>query len=150
MARTNQIEQDVSSNNGSKSIETETVKTGGVLLTDTSATAVETKLVTPSETKTQTIVSLETLDTIASTASVNLTTSYDDAKSYALKEYLTQTMGGQFTFEYQSGKLLIEQADVESLKASDLGVWTNVSVDHSTMTVVGKAALIDDVLTFFS
>ncbi len=59
-------------------------------------------------------------------------------------------MGGQFTFEYQSGKLLIEQTDIESSKSADIGVWTNVSADHSTMSIVGKAALIDDVLTFFS
>ncbi|PZU80723.1 MAG: hypothetical protein DI528_22125 [Shinella sp.] len=151
MARTNAPEPEASSSNGLKSLANETIKTGGVLLTETKTVPVAVMPVAlPVETKTHTIVSLETLGNIAANAGFNLATAYDDAKSYALKEYLTQKMGGQFTFEYQSGKLLIEQTDVESLKASDMGVWTNVSADHSTMTVVGKAALIDDVLTFFS
>ncbi|MCA1869155.1 hypothetical protein HW571_26370 [Agrobacterium genomosp. 3] len=101
------------------------------------------------EAKPQIAVSLDTLDSLVSKVGFASKTSFDDVKSYAFKEYLTQKMGGQFTFEYQSGKLLIEQAGSDALPTSALGIWTNVAPDHSTMTVVGKAALIDDVLNYF-
>lgn len=159
MARTAEPEAEtaattVANSSGLKALADETIKTGGILFVDAKAQApaqVSTPLPTAQpEVKTKTIVSLDTLDSLTSKVGFNLTTKYDDVKSYQFKEYLTKQMGGQFNFEYQSGKLLIEQTDVESLKAGEIGVWTNVSADHSTMTVVGKAALIDDVLTFFS
>ena len=157
MARTAEPESEgtppVTSSNGLKALADGGVKTGGILFTDAPKAQTPAPAPTPvaqPEVKTKTIVSLETLDSLTSKVGFNLTTKYDDVKSYALKEYLTKQMGGQFNFEYQSGKLLIEQTDVESLKASDIGVWTNIAADHSTMSVVGKAALIDDVLTFFS
>lgn len=160
MARTAEPEAEAAtataaSSNGLKALADGAIKTGGILFVDTKAQTpaaqTNTALTAPQpEVKTKTIVSLDTLDSLTSKVGFNLTTKYDDAKSYQFKEYLTKQMGGQFNFEYQSGKLLIEQVDVESLKAGEIGVWTNVSADHSTMTVVGKAALIDDVLTFFS
>lgn len=157
MARTAETEVEstpVTSSNGLRALADEGIKTGGILFGEPKAqtsTPAPTPVTTPPpETKIKTIVSLETLSDVSSKAGFSLTTSYDDAKTYKLKEYLTSQMGGQFTFEYQSGKLLIEQTDIESSKSADIGVWTNISADHSTMSIVGKAALIDDVLTFFS
>ncbi|WP_312223830.1 hypothetical protein [Rhizobium rhizoryzae] len=158
MARTAETDGEtaipVPSSNGLRALADEGIKTGGILFGEPKAqapVAVATPVPTPQpEVKIKTVVSLETLSDVSSKAGFNMTTSYDDAKTYKLKEYLTSQMGGQFTFEYQSGKLLIEQTDIESSKSADIGVWTNVSADHSTMSIVGKAALIDDVLTFFS
>ena len=158
MARTAETDGEtaipVPSSSGLRALADEGIKTGGILFGEPKAqapVAVATPVPTPQpEVKIKTVVSLETLSDVSSKAGFNMTTSYDDAKTYKLKEYLTSQMGGQFTFEYQSGKLLIEQADIESSKSADIGVWTNVSADHSTMSIVGKAALIDDVLTFFS
>lgn len=158
MARTAETDGEtaipVPSSNGLRALADEGIKTGGIVFGEPKAqppVAVATPVPTPQpEVKIKTVVSLETLSDVSSKAGFNMTTSYDDAKTYKLKEYLTSQMGGQFTFEYQSGKLLIEQADIESSKSADIGVWTNISADHSTMSIVGKAALIDDVLTFFS
>lgn len=136
--------------NGLKSLTDGSIKTGGIVFGEPKAQMPAPTPATQPEAKIKTVVSLETLGDVSSKAGFNMITNYDDAKTYKLKEYLTSQMGGQFTFEYQSGKLLIEQTDIESSKSADIGVWTNVSADHSTMSIVGKAALIDDVLTFFS
>lgn len=134
--------------NGLKALTGDTVKTGALPTSDSKA---ESGAAAPpkQEAKPQIAVSLDTLDSLVSKVGFASKTSFDDVKSYAFKEYLTQKMGGQFTFEYQSGKLLIEQAGSDALPTSALGIWTNVAPDHSTMTVVGKAALIDDVLSYF-
>ena len=153
MARTVEPEADATGSNGLKALADESVKTGGILFTS-KATAATTAPVVPAANQPApeptVTVTLSTLDELTSKAGFSLKTNYDIVKSYAFQEYLTKQMGGDFTFEYQSGKLLIEQANVDGLKASELGVWTNVSADQSTMSIVGKAALIDDVLTLFS
>lgn len=153
MARTAEPEGDAAGSNGLKALADESVKTGGILFaskaagTTTAPVAPAANLPAPEPTVT---VTLNTLDELTSKAGFALKTNYDIVKSYAFQEYLTKQMGGDFTFEYQSGKLLIEQANVDGLKASEIGVWTNVSADQSTMSIVGKVALIDDVLTLFS
>jgi len=126
-----------------------TVSKPSASMAPASSTQPPTQPTTPPDAKV--IVSLATLDSITSKAGFNLTTNYDDSKFYALKEYLTKEMGDQVTFEYQSdGKLLIEQVGIEALKVSDIGVWTNVAADNSTTSIVGKADVIDHVMTFFS
>jgi hypothetical protein len=152
MARTAEPEPEATAattSNGLKALTDGSLKTGGIVIADSKPITPVTPVVP--EVKTKTIVSLDTLDSLASKVGFVLTTKYDDAQFYKLKEYLTSQMGNQFTFEYQTnGKMLIEQAGIEDLEASDLGIWTNVDADHSIVSVVGKVGLIDDVLTLFS
>lgn len=157
MARTAEPEAETTTtSNGLKALADESIKTGGILFNPkgTGTTTAPTTPTAPAALKPEVepsiTVTLSTLDELTSKAGFALKTNYDLVKSYALQEYLTKQMGDQFTFEYQSGKLLIEQLNVDGLKASELGIWTNVAADQSTMSIVGKAALIDDVLTLFS
>lgn len=77
-------------------------------------------------------------------------TNFDVAKLFALIAHYAEHMGGA-DFEYDSnGLVLIEQAGAESLDESQLGMITNHGTDGATYTIVGRADLIDDVLTFFA
>lgn len=153
VARSSEPEADVStvsSSNGLKALSEGVVKTGGILIGDVKTPAAIGPAIVPEE-KTKTVISLDTLSGLVGKVGFNLTTNYDDVKSYAIKEQLTKQMGGQFTFEYQTnGKLLIEQVGVEDLKPNEIGVWTNVISDHSSTSIVGKVGIIDDVLTLFN
>lgn len=68
---------------------------------------------------------------------------------YSLLQHYSSQMNG-YDFEYKSGQVLIGQRGIEGLRASDLGVFTNTLSDGSTYTIVGRADLIDDVLTLFT
>lgn len=153
VARTSEPEADastLSSSNGLKALSEGVVKTGGILIGDVKTPAAIGPAIVPEE-KIKTVISLDTLSGLVGKVGFNLTTNYDDVKSYAIKEQLTKQMGGQFTFEYQTnGKLLIEQVGVEDLKPNEIGVWTNVISDHSSTSIVGKVGIIDDVLTLFN
>jgi hypothetical protein len=52
---------------------------------------------------------------------------------------------GAYDVEYNGRQLLVEEADVGSLTNANIGLWTNVMEDGSTISIVGHAALIDDV-----
>ncbi|KQZ60481.1 hypothetical protein ASD54_23100 [Rhizobium sp. Root149] len=159
MARTAEPEAEsapVTSSNGLKALTEEPIKTGGILFNykPTSSTT-PAKEAAPEAAKPAPEpiipVSISTLDQLTSKAGFALKTSFDIVKSHALQDYLTKQMGGEFTFEYQtSGKLLIEQVGIENIKTSEIGIWTNVISDQSSVSVVGKASIIDDALTFFN
>ncbi|WP_137136909.1 hypothetical protein [Rhizobium sp. FKY42] len=153
MARTADTE---SSSNGLKSLTEDSIQTGGILLTTKTTTTTTTTTTSTSETPVAASepvvsVSISTLDEVTTKAGFALKTSFDIVKAYALQDYLTKQMGGEYTFEYQTnGKLLIEQVGIDNLKTSEIGIWTNVIGDQSSVSVVGKASIIDDALTFFS
>ncbi len=109
--------------------------------TDTTSTAK-----TASELGNVTATSLSTLD---NKVGFFMKTNLDLAKMYALMEHFAKAMG-QYDFDYASGQVLIEEKNIANLSVHDVGIWTNVLGDGSTLSVIGHAGLIDDVLTFFS
>lgn len=159
MARTAEPEAEstpVTSSNGLKALADETIKTGGILFNykpTSSNTPVKDAAPEAAKPAPEPIIpiSINTLDQLTSKAGFALKTSFDIVKSHALQDYLTKQMDGEFTFEYQtSGKLLIEQVGIDNLKTTEIGIWTNVISDQSSVSVVGKASIIDDALTFFN
>lgn len=157
MARTAEPEAEstpIPSSNGLKALADETIKTGGILFNyKPTSSNTPVKDAAPEAAKPVVeapfTVSINTLDELTTKAGFVLKTSVDLIKSSMVQDFLTKQMG-QYSFEWQSGKLLFEQANVDGLKASELGIWTNVAADQSTVTIVGKAAVIDDIMHFFS
>jgi hypothetical protein len=94
-------------------------------------------------------ISANNLDVIDDKVGLFIKTSLDDIKLYQLVKHFANTMG-QFDYDYITGKVLIEEKNVETLADHDIGLWTNVMVDGSTFSVVGHVGLIDDVATFFA
>jgi hypothetical protein len=65
-----------------------------------------------------------------------------------LLETLSQfiaTMGG-YEIELHGTSVMIEQANVETLAAQDIGIWTNLMPDGSDISVIGQAALVHEVV----
>lgn len=96
------------------------------------------------------VISVNALDTISIKAGISLKTNYDVVKMYALQAHFQGELGQNGDFQYVSGKLLIEEKGIANLDYHDIGIWTNTMADGSTVSVVAKASLIDDALTFFS
>ncbi len=96
------------------------------------------------------VISVNALDTITTKAGVSLQTAYDVVKMYALQNHFQEELGQNSDFQYVSGKLLIEEKGIANLDYHDIGIWTNTMADGSTVSVIAKASLIDDALTFFS
>jgi hypothetical protein len=94
-------------------------------------------------------ISASNLDLIDDKVGFFIQTQYDDAKLYKLVQYFANIMN-QYDYDYVSGRVLIEEKNVENLADQDIGLWTNVMIDGSTFSVVGHAGLIDDVVTFFA
>ena len=94
-------------------------------------------------------ISAAQLDTIDDTVGFFIETQYDDAKFYKLMQYFANTMP-QYDYDYVTGKVLIEEKNVDALADQNIGLWTNVMVDGSTFSVIGHVGLIDDVVTFFA
>lgn len=66
-----------------------------------------------------------------------------------LDHYAAHVDGYDFQFS-SAGQVLIEYSDVADLEDKDIGLLTNTMSDGSKMSIVGSAALIDDVVTFFA
>lgn len=132
------------------------LKVLGLKLDDTPVHVVDAKPSAPETTAAQT----DPTHTIKSITATNLgeiddkvgffaETHLDEKSLYALLQHFTAEMG-QFDFDYSNGKVLIEEKHVTSLADHDIGLWTNVMGDGSSISVIGHAGLIDDVMTFFS
>ncbi|PZU77523.1 MAG: hypothetical protein DI546_05925 [Rhizobium sp.] len=121
--------------------------------TDASRTAaIDQKTSTKTDTKTTTElgnVTATSVPTLDNKVGFFMKTNLDLAKMYALMEHFAKAMG-QYDFDYASGQVLIEEKNIANLSVHDVGIWTNVLGDGSTLSVIGHASLIDDVLTFFS
>lgn len=121
--------------------------------TDASRPAtIDQKTSTTTDTKTTTElgnVTATSLPTLDNKVGFFMKTNLDLAKMYALMEHFAKAMG-QYDFDYASGQVLIEEKNIANLSVHDVGIWTNVLGDGSTLSVIGHAGLIDDVLTFFS
>ena len=94
-------------------------------------------------------VTATSLPTLDNKVGFFMKTNLDLAKMYALMEHFAKAMG-QYDFDYASGQVLIEEKNIANLSVHDVGIWTNVLGDGSTLSIIGHAGLIDDVLTFFS
>ena len=89
-------------------------------------------------------ISLSTLDQLDDTVGFYLQTSLSDSGLHSMLTYFLTSMPG-FEIEYVGGRVLIEQQNTNKLAAGDIGLWTNVLHDGSTISVIGQAALIDDI-----
>lgn len=68
---------------------------------------------------------------------------------YKLIGHFTENMD-TYSFQYRSdGRVLIEEKGVGLLDASDVGMITNHTSSGGTYIIIGRADLLDDVLTFF-
>ena len=89
-------------------------------------------------------ISLSNLDQLDDTVGFYLETSLSDSGLHAMLTHFLTSMPG-FEIEYIGGRILIEQENTSTLAASDIGLWTNVLHDGSTISVIGQASLIDDI-----
>jgi hypothetical protein len=94
-------------------------------------------------------ISAEKLDFIDDKVGLFIRTKYDKEKLFELVKYFANNID-QYELDYITGKVLIEEKNVEALPDHDIGLWTNVMIDGSTFSVVGHVGLIDDVFTFFA
>jgi hypothetical protein len=94
-------------------------------------------------------INLDNLQYLDQKLGLEITTTYEDYKMFMLIQYFANTME-EYDFEYVTGKVLIEEKDVELLSSQEIGIWTNVMSDGSTFSIVGHVGLIDDVSTFFA
>ena len=94
-------------------------------------------------------ISLSTLEQLDDTVGFYLQTSLSDSGLHSMLTYFLTSMPG-FEIEYIGGRILIEQQNTNALAAGDIGLWTNVLHDGSTISVIGQAALIDDIGMFVS
>ena len=67
----------------------------------------------------------------------------DTALTDMLVHFLTSMQN--YEIEYVGGRILIEQDHVSDLASHDIGLWTNVMADGSSISIVGQATLIDDI-----
>ncbi len=89
MARAADPDAVTAGSNGLKSLTDGSIRTGGIVFAEPKAqTPAPTPALQP-EAKIKTVVSLGNLGDVSSKAGFNMTTNYDDAKTYKLKEYLT-------------------------------------------------------------
>ena len=93
-------------------------------------------------------ISVATLDMVDDQVGFFLQTHYDQSKLYSLIQYLTGQMT-QLEYDYMGRRVLIEDKNAEELADTDIGLWTNVMADGSSISVVGAADLIDDVTSVF-
>lgn len=120
-----------------------------VHVVDTKPVVLETAAVSTDSTHTIKSITATNLGEIDDKVGFFAETHLDEKSLYALLQHFTAEMG-QFDFDYSNGKVLIEEKHVASLADHDIGLWTNVMGDGSSISVIGHAGLIDDVMTFFS
>jgi hypothetical protein len=89
-------------------------------------------------------ISLSTLDKLDETVGFYMQTSLSDTGLHSMLSHFLASMSG-YEIEYIGGRVLIEQQNTDGLAANDIGLWTNVLQDGSTISVIGQAALIDDI-----
>lgn len=92
-------------------------------------------------------ISLSNLDQLDDTVGFYLQTSLSDLGLHTMLTHFLTSMPG-FEIEYIGGRILIEQQNTNALAAGDIGLWTNVLHDGSTISVIGQASLIDDIGVF--
>jgi len=94
-------------------------------------------------------ITLSNIDIMDDKVGFFLKTQFEDSKFDMLLMYFA-SINLQFDHEYVSGKVLVEEKNVEMLADKDIGLWTNVMSDGSMFSVVGHVGLIDDMTSLFS
>lgn len=89
-------------------------------------------------------ISLSTLDKLDETVGFYMQTSLSDTGLHSMLSHFLASMSG-YEIEYVGGRVLIEQQNTDGLASNDIGLWTNVLQDGSTISVIGQVALIDDI-----
>jgi len=92
-------------------------------------------------------ISLSNLDQLDDAVGYYLQTSLSETGLHTMLTHFLTSMPG-FEIEYIGGRILIEQQNTNALAAGDIGLWTNVLHDGSTISVIGQASLIDDIGVF--
>lgn len=94
-------------------------------------------------------ISLSSLESLDSSIGFYMQTTLDNADVINMLQHFMDSMG-RYEIEYSGGKVLIEQDHMADISVGNIGLWTNVMSDGSTISVVGQASLIDDIATLFS
>ncbi|CAN7666138.1 hypothetical protein LJR030_002864 [Rhizobium sp. LjRoot30] len=94
-------------------------------------------------------ISLSSLDDLDTSIGFYMQTTLGNAEVMNMLQHFMNNMG-RYEVEYSGGKVLIEQDHMADLSSGDIGLWTNVMSDGSTISVVGQADLIDDIAMLFS
>lgn len=90
-------------------------------------------------------ISVASLDTIDDHVGFFVQTALPDEQLREILVHFISSFGERFEIEYLGGRVLIEQSDMAGLSDHDIGLWTNMMADGSSISVVGQANLIDDV-----
>ncbi|WP_298804103.1 hypothetical protein [uncultured Rhizobium sp.] len=94
-------------------------------------------------------ISLNSLDHLDGAVGFYMQTNLGSAEVLNLLKHFMDGMG-LYEIEYSGGRILVEQDHIADHAGSDIGLWTNVMSDGSTISVVGQAHLIDDVASVLS
>lgn len=89
-------------------------------------------------------ISLATLDTLDDTVSFYLKTALSNAELTAMLNHFIGAMS-VLEIEFVGERILIEQLGTEGLSLKEIGLWTNVLEDGSSISLIGQATLIDDI-----
>lgn len=93
-------------------------------------------------------ISAALLHQIKDHAGFFIETAYEGEKLYNLLQYFADKMGS-YQIDFDGKKILIEDSTAEQLLDDDIGLWTNNMADGVTVSVIGRADLIDDILTIY-
>jgi len=77
------------------------------------------------------------------------TTALTGQPLYETLSQFIETMGG-YEIELHGTSVMIEQDNIETLSAKDIGIWTNMMPDGSDISVIGQAALVHEVVGMFA
>ena len=94
-------------------------------------------------------ISISSLDKLDDVAGFSLHTSMADSSLETMIVHFLNAFD-HYEVEYTGGKVLIEQAGIEGLKGGDIGIWTNMMSDGSSISIVGQANLLDNAVTLLS
>lgn len=94
-------------------------------------------------------ISLSSLESLDSSIGFYMRTTLGNADVMSMLQHFMDSMA-RYEIEYSGGKVLIEQDHMADIATGNIGLWTNVMSDGSTISIVGQASLIDDIATLLS
>jgi hypothetical protein len=93
-------------------------------------------------------ISLATLDDVSAKVGFYEETELSGAVLSSALSYFMEA--SSYEVEFTTSHVLLELGNLSGLNADQVGIWSNVMSDGSTISVIGHIDLIDDVLALFS
>lgn len=106
-------------------------------------------LATPQEPKHIVEISYHNLQFIYDNAGFSIKTSHTNIHYYNASSYISNLLGS-LEAQFGQNRLLAKQAGLEGLDDKDIGVWTHTFAEGASITYVGQASILDDLIGFVS